>query len=120
VDYALSRFSTDNLSCMIVRFNKTALMDSFNQLVPAIGVEGDTETGPNKLSEVEKIVGDAIKKVEAGGDGLGISGSNSGRGHDPVHLGGIGGDGTEDTKRGNMEKVVEEEPSLTEGDSAKV
>ncbi|KAI9745155.1 MAG: Protein phosphatase 2C 1 [Claussenomyces sp. TS43310] len=111
VEHALARFSTDNLSCMIVRFNQLALMDSYNNKTAAIGVEGDLGPEIGKVSEVEKIVGDAKRKVEAGGDGVGVSGSNSGKGHDSKLDDGAGGG---DHK--SMEKVVEEEPSLVEGD----
>ena len=75
---------------MVVRFNRS----SPNPSTDLIGVEGDpyttTQTGtgskPKKLvSEAEKIVNEAKKKVEAeGGVGVGVSGSNSGKGHDPV------------------------------------
>jgi protein phosphatase PTC1 len=112
VDHALSRFSTDNLSCMIVRFNKSALMDAYNNKLDAIGVEGDPSSVPGKMSEVDKILGDAKRKVQEDGvPGVGVSGSNSGKGHDPVAH-------DEDVfKRVSMEKVVEEEPGLVEGDS---
>lgn len=113
VDHALARFSTDNLSCMIVRFNKTALLDSHANPSSAIGVEGDLiSTGPNKISEVEKIVGDAHRKVAEGGAQLGISGSNSGKGHDPVPVEEQLGD------LDRMERVVEEEPQLVESEEA--
>jgi protein phosphatase PTC1 len=112
VDHALARFSTDNLSCMIVRFDKAALMDAYNNKSDAIGVEGDPSSAPGKMSEVDKILGDAKRKVQEDGvPGVGVSGSNSGKGHDPViHA--------EDVfKRVSMEKVVEEEPGLVEGDT---
>jgi protein phosphatase PTC1 len=112
VDHALTRFSTDNLSCMIVRFDKTALMDAYNNKSDAIGVEGDPSSVPGKPSEVDKILGDAKRKVQEDGvPGVGVSGSNSGKGHDPVVH-------DEDAfKRVSMEKVVEEEPELVEGDT---
>ncbi len=99
---------------MIVRFNKTALMDTYNNKSDAIGVEGDPSSVPGKMSEVDKIIGEARRKVQEDGvPGVGVSGSNSGKGHDPAgpHV------GDEDVfKRVNMEKVVEEEPGLVEGD----
>jgi protein phosphatase PTC1 len=112
VDHALARFSTDNLSCMIVRFDKTALMDAYNNKSDAIGVEGDPSSVSGKPSEVDKILGDAKRKVqEDSAPGIGVSGSNSGKGHDPVVH-------DEDVfKRISMEKVVEEEPGLVEGDA---
>lgn len=84
VDHALARFSTDNLSCMVVRFDKSALLTTAKEPASAIGVEGDPLCLPGKISEVEKIVGDAKRKVaEDGVPGVGVSGSNSGKGHDP-------------------------------------
>lgn len=114
VDHALTRFSTDNLSCMIVRFDKTALMDAYNNKSDAIGVEGDPSSVSGKPSEVDKILGDAKRKVQQEGvPGVGVSGSNSGKGHDPVVH-------DEDVfKRVSMEKVVEEEVGLAEGDEPK-
>lgn len=41
VDHALSRFSTDNLSCMVIRFNNRALQDHAERRSTPIGVEGD-------------------------------------------------------------------------------
>lgn len=116
VEHALARFSTDNLSCMIVRFNKTALMTTTQDPASAIGVEGDPACLPGKISEAEKIVGEAKRKVQEGGvPGVGVSGSNSGKGHDSqVAL------DEEQAKRISMEKVVEEEPTLVEGDAPEV
>lgn len=111
VDHALARFSTDNLSCMIVRFNKIALIDTHTNKTAAIGVEGDIGPSTGKISEVDKIVATAKRKVEAGGDGMGVSGSNSGKGHDP-----IASDGQQ-SERKSMEKVVEEEPGLVDGEA---
>ncbi|SPQ22958.1 4a422126-a3e8-4d95-86bc-47aa11ad2420 [Thermothielavioides terrestris] len=62
VDHALSRFSTDNLSCMIVRFDQQALLESQNNRDKAIGVEGDA--------------------AETGTSAVGVSASNSGKGQD--------------------------------------
>ncbi len=42
VDHALANFSTDNLSCMIVRFNKEALLENQSR-DKLIGVEGDDQ-----------------------------------------------------------------------------
>lgn len=112
VDHALARFSTDNLSCMIVRFNKSALLTTAKEPSSAIGVEGDPLSQSGKISEVDKIVGDAKRKVqEEGTPGIGVSGSNSGKGHDPKAI-----DDDDQVTRVSMEKVVEEEPGLTESD----
>jgi protein phosphatase PTC1 len=97
---------------MIIRLNKLAHLDTVNNhSSSAIGVEGDPIGGPGKLSEAEKIVAEARRKVrEDGVPGVGVSGSNSGKGHEPVpHQ-------EETFKTTSMEKVVEEEPTLTEGD----
>lgn len=84
VEHALARFSTDNLSCMIVRFDKNALLDSQNNKELSIGVEGDKPAGVGKISETEKIVGATKKQIAEGGLAVGVSASNSGKGHDPV------------------------------------
>ena len=105
VDHALARFSTDNLSCMIVRLNKVALADRLGDLeTGAIGVEGDPIGGPGTVSEADKIVAEARRKVDQEGAQVGVSGSNSGKGH-------------ELTLEAKVGKIVEEEPHLTEGDS---
>jgi protein phosphatase PTC1 len=110
VEYALARFSTDNLSCMIVRFDKTALMDTYNNRSDAIGVEGDPSSAPGMISEVDKIVGDAKRKVQEDGvPAIGVSGSNSGKGHELLSH-------EETFKITSMEKVVEE-PGLVDGDT---
>ena len=99
---------------MIVRFNKSALLTATKESSSAIGVEGDPTCVPGKISEVDKIVGDAKRKVaEDGVPGVGVSGSNSGKGHDPKMA-------EERAERVSMEKVVEEEPGLVEGDSNEV
>ncbi len=109
VDHALARFSTDNLSCMIVRLNKSALINTSRD--SAIGVEGDPLSQTGKLSEAEKIVETAKRKVETDGfPSLGVSGCNSGKGYEPKAI-------EEDNGRISMEKVVEEEPDLVSGES---
>jgi protein phosphatase PTC1 len=113
VEHALARFSTDNLSCMVVRFNKTALMTTTQDATAAIGVEGDPACETGKISEAEKIVSEQKRKnQEEGVPAVGVSGSNSGKGHDPKTA-----EEEEHNKRVSMEKVVEEEPSLVEGDT---
>ncbi|KAL5347698.1 mgpp2cl-1, protein phosphatase 2C-like protein 1 [Pseudogymnoascus australis] len=114
VDYALARFSTDNLSCMIVRLNKSALLDTASNPLTSIGVEGDPVGGPGRLSEADKIVADARRRVEEGAPSMGVSGSNSGKGHEQRRYGDEGAPGTAAAamaakKEGGMEKVVEEE-----------
>jgi protein phosphatase PTC1 len=98
---------------MIVRFNKSALINTTKEPSSAIGVEGDPNSVSGKVSEVEKIVGEARRKVQEDGvPGVGVSGSNSGKGHDPK----MPSEEEENSRRQNMEKVVEEEPGLVEGD----
>jgi protein phosphatase PTC1 len=81
VDHALAHFSTDNLSCMIVRFDKGAILANKEH---GIGVEGDQSGVAGKVSEADKIVRSTRQKI-ADGDvpPIGVSASNSGRGHDP-------------------------------------
>lgn len=101
---------------MIVRFNKSSLIDTHTNPNSAIGVEGDLHSaGSNKVSEVEKIVGDAKRKVSEGGAALGVSGSNSGKGHDPVP---VDSQAVEADDVDRMERVVEEDPTLTESEEA--
>ena len=77
VEHALSRFSTDNLSCMIVRFDREALKEAHKK--DPIGVEGDAS---GKLSEVEKLVHNAKQSIAEGSPAIGVSATNSGKGHD--------------------------------------
>ena len=101
VDHALSRFSTDNLSCMVVRFDKDAILQS--QKDKDVGVEPDN--APPRVSEVDKIVSDAKQKIADGSaEPVGISATNSGRGHDPIPI--EEGEFTPTTLDGS----VEEEP----------
>ncbi|KAK4044663.1 phosphatase 2C-like domain-containing protein [Parachaetomium inaequale] len=107
VDHALSRFSTDNLSCMIVRLDKQALLENQNNKEKAIGVEGDATAVSGKVSEAEKIVKTTQAKIAEGGSSpVGVSASNSGKGHDPA--------AAEDGDKGFIPTViegpVEEEP----------
>jgi protein phosphatase PTC1 len=66
VDYALGRFSTDNLSCMVVRFDGKALKRKKEG--HSIGVVGDEETGRG-ISEADRIVEEARRSLEEGGPG---------------------------------------------------
>ncbi|TGO57752.1 hypothetical protein BCON_0062g00220 [Botryotinia convoluta] len=116
VEYALARFSTDNLSCMIVRFNRPLLVATAKDSHAAIGVEGDGNMGFDTLSEADKIVSESQQKVKGGASNLGVSGSNSGAGHDPKFDGAVEDD--EDEEKPRMESVVEEEPQSIEGDSS--
>ncbi|QPG93943.1 hypothetical protein C2857_003719 [Epichloe festucae Fl1] len=103
VDHALSRFSTDNLSCMIVRLEKT------NGTAQAKNWgEKEAEPGADaleKISEAEKIVSETKQQIAEGTTpAVGISGSNSGRGYDVLLT-----DGNELVVT-TLEEAVEEEP----------
>ncbi|KAI1104698.1 PP2C-domain-containing protein [Jackrogersella minutella] len=117
VDHALARFSTDNLSCMIVRFDKAALLEHQNNRDNPIGVEGDKISVAGKVSEADKIVISTKQKIAEGDTpAIGVSASNSGRGHDPVPI-----DGGDSFKPTVIEGPVEEEPpSLEESDAPEV
>ncbi|ERS98040.1 hypothetical protein HMPREF1624_04818 [Sporothrix schenckii ATCC 58251] len=114
VDHALAHFSTDNLSCMVVRFDKEALVETQNSNDGLIGVEGDEVGSGTKPSEADKIVNDIKQKIAEGGTpAIGVSASNSGRGHDsvapPSH--------DDAFQRTAIEGSVEEEPVL-DGDES--
>ncbi|KAH8705322.1 phosphatase 2C-like domain-containing protein [Talaromyces proteolyticus] len=65
VDHALSRFSTDNLSCMVVRFDANLIRDVVERRIEPIGVEGDPSSkGKRGVSEADKIVESAKKQLE--------------------------------------------------------
>lgn len=67
VDHALARFSTDNLSCMVVRFDNKAVQQTVDKVVEPIGVEGDPPTKTGGVTETEAIVRDQQNKlVETG------------------------------------------------------
>lgn len=111
VNHALSRFSTDNLSCMIVRFDKAASAAQLNSTKDnAVHAEARTSVG---VSEAEKLVMETKKKIADGtAPAVGVSASNSGRGHDAVS--------TESGERvvTTLGGPVEEEPlSFSETDS---
>ncbi|KAF9877950.1 protein phosphatase 2C [Colletotrichum karsti] len=105
VDHALNRFSTDNLSCMIVRLDKAALLESQNDKESSVGVERPPPSNAAKVSEAEKIVQDTKKKIADGGTpAIGVSASNSGRGHDPASI------DNGDFKPTTLDGTLEEEP----------
>lgn len=61
VDYALARFSTDNLSCMVVRFDNKALRQRKHE--GTMGVDGDPAGAKGGVSEAEAIVAHARKTI---------------------------------------------------------
>jgi len=75
VDHALGRFSTDNLSCMVVRFDNQAV--KARKTDATIGVEGDEETLKGGISEADAIVEEVAKKIK-GTDGVAGGGSHGG------------------------------------------
>lgn len=70
VEHALSRFSTDNLSCMVVRFDSKAVQQAVAKEVPPIGVEGDAAGKMGGISEAEAIVAESKKKLDESGERL--------------------------------------------------
>ncbi|KAF2772919.1 PP2C-domain-containing protein [Teratosphaeria nubilosa] len=70
VEHALSRFSTDNLSCMVVRFDTKAVQQTVAKEVPPIGVEGDQAEESRGVTEAEAIVAESKKKLDESGERL--------------------------------------------------
>lgn len=93
---------------MIVRFDKQALLENQNNRDNPIGVEGDSAARSGHVSEADKIVISTKQKIaEGGAPAVGISATNSGRGHDSVPA--EGGDASFVPTM--IEGSVEEEPS---------
>ena len=69
VDHALARFSTDNLSCMIVRFDNKALQQTVERVKEPIGVEGDPPSNKKGgISEADAIIKEARKSMPDAGN----------------------------------------------------
>lgn len=100
---------------MIVRFNRPLLVATAKDSHAAIGVEGDGNMGLGRLSEADKIVSDSKNRVNDGASNLGVSGSNSGAGHDSKYDGAIEDD---DEAKQPMERVVEEDLQSGHADEA--
>ncbi|KAL5363382.1 phosphatase 2C-like domain-containing protein [Aspergillus floccosus] len=66
VDHALARFSTDNLSCMVIRFDSERVKDVVNRTAGPIGVDGDMDV-EHGVSEADKIVEGARKSMANAG-----------------------------------------------------
>lgn len=121
VDHALSRFSTDNLSCMFVRLDKPALLESQNNKDDPLGIEKAPQSG--KSSEADKIVAETKQKISEGdAPAVGVSPSLSVRGDgargrsDDGHGSGVGdikGQG-ETAHTPALDGTLEEEPSSIE------
>ncbi|KAJ5690059.1 hypothetical protein N7462_004451 [Penicillium macrosclerotiorum] len=68
VDHALARFSTDNLSCMVIRLDSNRVKDVVNNKTEPIGVDGDPATNvAHGVSEADKIVEGARKSMASAG-----------------------------------------------------
>ncbi|KAF5858976.1 Protein phosphatase 2C 1 [Aspergillus alliaceus] len=68
VDYALARFSTDNLSCMVIRFDTDRVKEVINRTADPIGVVGDPSMNvEHGVSEADKIVEGARKSMANAG-----------------------------------------------------
>lgn len=98
---------------MIVRFDKDALRESQNNRENPIGVEVDPASTSGKISETEKIVGVVKKQIAEGASAVGVSASNSGRGHDPIPPDNESGDSFTPT---TLEGSLEEEPLEMDGE----
>lgn len=70
VDHALARFSTDNLSIMVVRFDGQRVQQTVDRRHEPIGVEGDPATQKGNLTEAEAIVLEQKKKLTDSGEYL--------------------------------------------------
>lgn len=69
VDHALARFSTDNLSCMVARFDSKLLQQGVADQTAAIGVDGDAISKAGGISESEAIVRHSQQALKDGGVG---------------------------------------------------
>ena len=89
VDHALARFSTDNLSIMVVRFDSRLTQQTVANQTEPIGVDGDPSTKHGGLTEAEAIVLESKKKLdETGGSSdsvpSSVYGHEEGRNPEPV------------------------------------
>lgn len=100
---------------MIVRLDKEALLESQNDKDNAIGVERPPPN-PAKVSEADKIIRETKQKIAEGDTpAIGVSASNSGRGHDPASI------DNGDFKPTTLDGTLEEEPGpIDEKDSPEV
>ncbi|KAJ5561139.1 Protein phosphatase 2C [Penicillium sp. DV-2018c] len=66
VDHALARFSTDNLSCMVIKLDSDRLKEVVNNHTDLIGVDGDPLTKVSQgMSEADRIVENARSGIVA-------------------------------------------------------
>ncbi|MCJ1314002.1 Protein phosphatase 2C 1 [Agyrium rufum] len=118
VDYALGRFSTDNLSCMVVRFDNKLLQQTVERgKTDPIGVEGDPPTTKKGgISEIDGIVREARKSLIAKG---GIVGNDSSAGGGIASSTGMGG-AEEGANEGVLGEVIREEEGKESGPELKL
>ncbi|PHH74436.1 hypothetical protein CDD80_3087 [Ophiocordyceps camponoti-rufipedis] len=108
VDHALSRFSTDNLSCMIVRFDKEAA----SQRLDTKKCSAETDGSAARVSEVEKIVMDTKQKIADGSQAaVGVSASSSSRKGEESATANDG-----EFVPTALSETVEEEPAVVKGE----
>lgn len=68
MDHALARFSTDNLSCMVIRLDTNRVKEVVSNKTGPIGVDGDLPVNASHgVSEAEKIVEGARKSMASAG-----------------------------------------------------
>lgn len=68
VEHALARFSTDNLSCMVVRFDSQRVMQTVERKNEPIGVEGDPQAQRGNMSEADAIVLEQKIRLDSSGE----------------------------------------------------
>jgi protein phosphatase PTC1 len=68
VEHALNRFSTDNLTIMVVRFDNQALQQTVERKVEPIGVDGDPSAQKGGVSEADAIIAEQRKKLDESGE----------------------------------------------------
>lgn len=66
----MARFSTDNLSCMTVRFDGQRVQQTVENKTEPIGVEGDPPAQKGNMSEADAIVLEQKMRLGDGGDRL--------------------------------------------------
>lgn len=92
MDHALARFSTDNLSCMVIRLDSNRVRDVVNNKAEPIGVDGDVTGVSHGVSEADKILENARKTM-----------ANAGIADDP--------EAAEQANEAILEKMADEEES---------
>lgn len=114
VEHALSRLSTDNLSCMVVRLDKDA-MQKATKGAPTT-TTADVDAAHTKATEADKIVADTKQKIADGATApIGVSATNSGRGMDAA-----GHPDEEFVPTALDESVVEEEVAVVDDEDEEV